>query len=108
MKIFKVIFSTALVLSFATNALAVKRAPFPNTNTLQPIPRNVLPNITSNVNSDTVQTEQLPSEPIIQDEIAMNTEQGTASSGGGGASVVYTVIGIALVSGLYLRFRIKR
>lgn len=105
----------ALLIAQSTTAFALARVPFPS-NTLQPIPTSVAPNVSGNVNSSVQQAYVPPTEDSQgygtddQDAAASDTSESntTPATAGGfpwidivGAVVMITVI--AAVGFLLLR-----
>lgn len=95
------------LVSFAPFALAVKRAPFPNSTSLQPIPRNVQPNISGNVNSD-VTSDQTVSGEVSSDTAAEQTVAGSQEAPAGGRWYLYIGAVIGIVAILFLRAKWKQ
>lgn len=94
------------LLIYAPSALALKRAPFPNSTPLQPIPANVQPNISANVNSDTSSasnTEQAPGAETT--EVPSMT---TPQSSNGLSVYFYLGIGAGLLTVIVVRYFLKK
>lgn len=109
MKTSKIILVLVLSLAFAPSAFAVKRAPFPNSKPLQPIPTNVQPNISGNVNTDSVlPATETPTDAASQGEPTTSVQGNVSDQGTGTIWAVWIVIVAAFFGGFYLRFRSKR
>lgn len=116
MKISKIIF--VLVLGFIAcvpSAMALKRAPFPDSSSLQPIPADVQPNISGNVNSSVgvdqpsafehvlpnSETESNFNVPLTQENLNQNTGDSYGAYG-----IVTTIIIIVCV-GVFVWRKLK-
>lgn len=95
------------IMIYAPNALALKRAPFPNSTPLQPIPANVQPNISANVNSDTGSAP-----PVDQGTQSVpgdnQTEPSAPTSTSGLGLYFYLGIGAGIATVFLVRYYLKR
>lgn len=61
-------------------ALALKQAIFPDSKSVQPLPKDVYPNISGNVNSTVSNTPSVETKPLNTEEKVSEVEQGSTEN----------------------------
>ena len=92
---------------YVPGAHALKRAPFPNSTPLQPIPADVQPNISANVNSDVEQVQPLGQ--TTQNFPADDQSNATTTSWTTGLGLYfYLGIGAGILTVFLVRYFLKK
>jgi hypothetical protein len=108
MKILKGVFVVLTGVLFMSHpVVAMKLAPFPNTKPLQPIPVNVLPNITNNINSDSAQAPAIQADLLDDSGTTSLTPETITQDSHTAAYIVYAVVGFAIVGAIFAKVKSK-